>query len=118
MCADAFSNLLIQVENHRLIHGLKFGNNITISHLLFADNNLIFTRASVEDCTHLKAIFDCYTVASGQLFKFEKLSMFFSSNVGDDKISAIKNLFKLNVVSKHEKYLGLPSMIGRKKKFF
>lgn len=42
--------------------------------------------------------------------------MFFSSNVGDDKISAIKNLFKLNVVSKHEKYLGLPSMIGRKKK--
>lgn len=34
----------------------------------------------------------------------------------DDQISAIKNLIKFKVVSKHEKYLGLPSMIGRKKK--
>ena len=63
MCAKAFSNLLIQVENQRLIHGLKFGNNITISHLLFADDNLISTRASMEDCTHFKAIFYCYAVA-------------------------------------------------------
>ena len=40
MCAEAFSNFLIQVENQRLIHGLKFGNNITISHQLFVDDNL------------------------------------------------------------------------------
>lgn len=54
----------------------------------------------------------------GQIFNFDKSSMFFSSNVKDDQISAIKNLFQLNVVSKHEKYLGMPSMIGRKKKSF
>lgn len=118
MCAEVFSNLLVQAENQRLIHWLKFGNNITISHLLFADDNLIFARASVEDCTHLNAIFYCYAMASGQIFNFDKSSMFFSGNVKDDQISAIKNLFKLNVVSKHEKYLGLSYMIGRKKKLF
>ena len=42
--------------------------------------------------------------------------MFFSGNVQENLISAIKRVFQLNVVSKHEKYLGLPSMIERKKK--
>ena len=30
-------------------------------------------------------------------------------------MNAIKDIFQLNVVSKHEKNLGLPSMVGRKK---
>ena len=112
LCAEVFSNLLMQAESQRLIHGLKFGNNITISHLLFADDSLIFARASKEDCVHLKGIFYCYATASGQIFNFDKSSMFFGHNVKDDQISTIKNLFKLKVVSKHEKYLGLPYMIG------
>lgn len=44
--------------------------------------------------------------------------MFFSGNVPENQISATKRIFQLNVVSKHEKYLGLPSMIVRKKKTF
>ncbi|XP_024042628.1 uncharacterized protein LOC112099434 [Citrus clementina] len=118
LCAEVFSNLLMQAESQRLIHGLKFGNNITISHLLFADDSLIFARASKEDCVHLKGIFDCYATTSGQIFNFDKSSIFFSHNVKADQISTIKNLFKLKVVSKHERYLGLPSLIGRKKKSF
>ncbi|KAH9669444.1 reverse transcriptase domain-containing protein [Citrus sinensis] len=102
LCAEVFSNLLMQAESQRLIHGLKFGNNITISHLLFADDSLIFARASKEDCVHLKGIFYCYATASGQIFNFDKSSIFFSHNVKADQISTIKNLFKLKVVSKHE----------------
>lgn len=44
-------------------HGLKFGHNITISDLLFAD---------------------CYTVASEKTFNIEKSSIFFSGNVKDN----------------------------------
>ncbi|KAH9764612.1 putative reverse transcriptase/RNA-dependent DNA polymerase [Citrus sinensis] len=44
--------------------------------------------------------------------------MFFSGNTSSGAISAIKNIFQLNVVSRHEKYLGLPSMIGRKRSGF
>ena len=44
--------------------------------------------------------------------------MFFSSKIHENQISAIKRIFQLNVVTKHEKYLGLPSMIGRKKNAF
>lgn len=54
MCAEAFSCMLQQAEGKGLIHGLKFSKNIIISHLLFVDVSLIFVRASVKDCQHLK----------------------------------------------------------------
>lgn len=39
--------------------------------------------------------------------------MFFSQNTKQELISLIKNVFQLQVVSRHEKYLGLPYMVGR-----
>lgn len=64
ICTEAFSNLVLQVESRHLIHGLKFSRDLSISHLLFADNNLIFTMATTKDCTNLKAIFLllCYNI--------------------------------------------------------
>ena len=118
MCTEAFSNMLQRAKEKKVIHGLKLNKDITISHFLFADNNLIFTRASESDCMHLKIIFQCYAASSGQLFNYEKSSMFFSSNITNSVITAIKNIFQLNVVSRHEKYLGLPSMVGRKRSGF
>lgn len=91
---------------------------MTVSHLLFADDSLIFTGASVKDYRNLKAIFDCYIAASGHIFNYEKSSMFFSGKLQVEQIIAIKNIFQLNMVSKYEKYLGLPSMIERKKMSF
>lgn len=44
--------------------------------------------------------------------------MFFSGRIPRDQIKAIKSILKFKVVSKYEKYLGLPSMIGRKKMSF
>ncbi|KAH9780472.1 hypothetical protein KPL71_008088 [Citrus sinensis] len=110
--------MLQRAKEKIVIYGLKFNKDITISHLLFADDNLIFTRASEYDCMHLKIIFECYAAASGQLFNYDKSSMFFSGNITNGVIMAIKNIFQLNVVSRHEKYLGLPSMVGRKRSGF
>lgn len=44
--------------------------------------------------------------------------MFFSGKISEGQITTIKNIFQLNVVSRHEKYLGLPSMVGRKRTSF
>lgn len=85
----------MQAENHNLIHGVRFGNTITVSHLLFADDSLIFTRVTIDDCKHLKAIFDCYTITSGQLSNLDKSSTFFSCNTKVDQAAAIKGIFSL-----------------------
>ncbi|KAH9747206.1 reverse transcriptase domain-containing protein [Citrus sinensis] len=79
MCAEAFSNLIRQAEHQKLIHGLNFGKDLTISHLLFADDSLIFARATADECRNLKRVFECYERALGQIFNMEKSSMFFSS---------------------------------------
>ncbi|KAH9734317.1 reverse transcriptase domain-containing protein [Citrus sinensis] len=80
-CAEAFSSLLQQAEQQQLIHGLSFGSNLKISHLLFADDSLVFSRASMADCHNLKMILECYSTTSGQIFNFEKSSFFISGNV-------------------------------------
>ncbi|KAH9728181.1 hypothetical protein KPL70_008921 [Citrus sinensis] len=118
LCAEAFSNLLYQAEGEQKIIGLRFAKDITISHLLFADDSLVFNRASVADCKHLKRIFNCYTKAFGQIFNFEKSSTFFSGKITSEQILTIRSIFQLKVMSKYEKYLGLPSMLGRKKMNF
>ena len=87
----------MQVENQNLIHGVSFGNTITVSHLLLADDSLIFRRATIDDCKHLKAIFDCYSMASRQLFNLDKSSMFFSCKTKTDQVVALKGIFHLNV---------------------
>ena len=78
----------------------------------------MFTKASIDSCKKLKDIFDCYAAALGQLFNFEKSSLVFSGRIPEDRAEAIKNIFQLNVVFRHGKYLGLPSMVGRKKTSF
>lgn len=93
MCGKALSNLLSRAERNGLIHGMKFSNDVNISHLFFVDDSLIFTKASIEDCHHLKRIFYCYAAASGQLFKYDKSSMFFNGNINSRLISVIKNIF-------------------------
>lgn len=105
-------------EERQRIRGLRFAKDVSISHLLFADDSLIFMQASVIECKHLKEIFYCYTQASGQLFNLEKSCMFFSGKISEAQIIAIKGIFNLKVVSKYEKYLGLPPMIGINKTSF
>lgn len=118
ICAEAFSNLLVRAKKDQLIRGLKFAKDVSITHLLFADDSLVFSRASVTDCKHLKEIFDLYATAPGKIFNFQKSSMFFNNKIPEDRVAAIRDISKLNVVFKYEKYLGLPLMIGKKKTSF
>ncbi|KAL9420510.1 hypothetical protein AB3S75_038143 [Citrus x aurantiifolia] len=60
LCAEVFSNMLIQADQNQIIYGLRFNSSLSISHLLFADDSLVFSRATQEDYSNLKCIFDRY----------------------------------------------------------
>ena len=102
LCTEVFPNLMWQAERQNLIHRLRFDRNITISHLLFTNDSLIFARASVDDCKQLKKVFYCYALASRQVFNYEKSSMFFSRKNLEGQTTTIKDIFQLNVVSRHK----------------
>ena len=55
-------------------------NGPKLSHLFFADDSLIFCRASLEECNALQRVLLFYKSASGQWLNHAKTSLFFSSN--------------------------------------
>ena len=87
-----------------------------ISHLLFADDSLIFCKANMSECNKVWKVLKDYEAASGQRMNREKTSLFFSKNTSMEIQSSIKNLFEAQIIKQHDQYLGLPPLIGRGKK--
>ena len=57
-----------------------------------------------------------YEQASGQQLNWAKTSLFFSKNTPSEVQEEIKNRFGAQLIKQHEKYLGLPSLVGRNKR--
>ena len=86
-----------------------------MTHLFFADDNILFCKATPIECQVLKSILRRYEEASGQKINIDKSSVFFSPNTNHDTKNEIFNILGPMQDSKHTKYLGLPSFIGRSK---
>lgn len=90
-------------------------NGPYISHLLFADNSLIFCQASLNQVSNIKRILDLYGRSSGQVVNLEKSLVIFNKNTAQEiRDDVCRELEGVNE-QKKGKYLGLPLMIGRSK---
>ena len=68
----------------------------------------------MKECESLQRIIGIYEKASSQLLNRAKTSLFFSKNTPTDIKEEFKRRFDAQVI--HEKYLGLPSLVGRSKR--
>ena len=73
-------------------------------------------KANSDECQELKLILQMYENASGQKINTEKSSIFFSPNTTQNTKDTIFSILGPMNDSRHTKYLGLPSFIGRSKK--
>ena len=64
----------------------------------------------------MQRILTVYEEAFGQQLNRAKTSLFFSSNTPDGIQQEIKSKFRAHVIRQHEKYLGLPSLVGKNKR--
>nr|CCA66036.1 hypothetical protein [Beta vulgaris subsp. vulgaris] len=117
VCAEGLSTLLRDAEEKKVIHGVKIGHRVSpISHLFFADDSLLFIRATEEEVENVMDILSTYEAASGQKLNMEKSEMSYSRNLEPDKINTLQMKLAFKTVEGHEKYLGLPTFIGSSKK--
>ena len=117
LCAEGLSSLIRRAVENGDMEGLAVSRGgPRLSHLFFADDSLIFCKASMDECNSLQRILQVYEQASGQQLNCAKTSLFFSSNTPGDVQQEIKNIFGAQVIRQHKKYLGLPSLVGRSKR--
>lgn len=117
ICADGLSSMLRKAEASKAIHGVRICRQVDpISHLFFADDTLLFTRASETEAEAIMDILLTYEVASGQKINLEKSEVSFSRNVCANMQNMLLTKLNFKAVNEHERYLGLPTFVGRSKK--
>ena len=114
---EGFHGLLGKAEENGDIRGVSICRSAPkLTHLLFADDSLIFCRAKINECEKLLEILATYEQALGQQINRDKTTLFFSKSTSPQIQESIQVALRVLVVKQYEKYLGLPSFIGRKKK--
>ncbi|XP_062021164.1 uncharacterized protein LOC133737669 [Rosa rugosa] len=78
-------------------------------------SHMIYVNASLEDCYQIQDVLEMYGRASGQLVNFTKSSVVFNKNVPEFMREEITSFLEVEEVESNEKYLGLPTYVGRKK---
>lgn len=71
----------------RLFRGVKVATSSpSISHLFFADDSLVFFRATFSDCRQVQKCIHQYEKASGQLVNYDKSAITFSPSTSSQSI--------------------------------
>ena len=116
LCVDGFSSLIKDAARNQLLSGISICRGCSmVTHLFFANDSLLFCKATNQECHKLIEILGLYEVASGQKVNAEKFSVFFSHNTPQEKRCEVLNILGPMQDIRHSKYLGLPSIIGRSK---
>ena len=114
--ADGLSRVLQQESDQGNIQGLRVCRRAPeISHLLFADDSLLFFHAQADQAARVKLALDRYCKGTGQLINPDKCSIFFNANQDQAVVDDVRSQLNVGSVTFEAKYLGLPTPEGRLK---
>ena len=88
----------------------------TLTHLLFANDSLLFCKTTNDECKKIIDILEIYEKGSGQKVNKNKIAIFFSKSPPESIKQEMKVALGLQEIVHYKKYLGLPSLVGRREK--
>ncbi|KAK3183587.1 hypothetical protein Dsin_030873 [Dipteronia sinensis] len=115
--AEALSGLISASEKNgrgigvRCCKGSPF-----IIHIFFADDSLLFCRASKDNGNLIRQILGVCERGLGQRVNLQKSRITFSPNVAVAVRSDIQEVFAIEDCNTNDSYLGMPSLVGRNKR--
>lgn len=115
--ADVFPTMISKAARENRVHRVKVCKNApSVSHLFSTDDSILFAKASVGKCSVIADIISKYERASGQSVNLDKTNVVFRKNVDVNRRHEIIGIIRVNEVEKYERYLGLPTIIGKSMK--
>jgi hypothetical protein len=87
-----------------------------VSHLLFADDTLLFFKAEAQQADKISELIATYAKSTGQLINMGKCSIMFGKNCPAQSQDNIRTILHLQNPDFEDKYLGLPTPQGRMSK--
>jgi exonuclease III len=107
---EAFSRLMDRAVVRRYLEGFSVAHNngseLKVSHLLFADDTLIFCGAERDQLVHLKGVLMCFEAVSGLRINLGKSELAPIGQVSD--MQGLASVLGGRIISLPMKYLGLP----------
>ena len=113
ICSEALNQQLQHATRSEVIRGFSLcRNGPRINHLFFADDTLLFFRASRGDLEAILQVLQLYEQASGQKLNRDKTTVFFSKATTEERRWELVEILGVNEVREYEKYLGLLAVVG------
>jgi hypothetical protein len=116
LAAEGLSCFLKNLHRSSALHGLQVVPTApAVNHLLFANDSLLFFQASINGAQEMIDALNKYCSASGQQINMDKSSIFFSKGCPEAVRQDIKIVLEVERETLNEKYLGMPSDVGKSK---
>jgi hypothetical protein len=118
LCAEGLSCLIKNQEQCGLLKGVR--NGVTgppISHLLFADDSVSFTRADMKSINSLKSVLKTYSEGSGQRIDLQKSTLFFGSRCPGHIKQQVMDALEVHNESTHSNYFGMLIYVDQSKTY-
>jgi hypothetical protein len=114
LCAEALCSSINKAVMDGDLHGIPISRKgIRINQLYFADDCLLFCKANMGEWRRFQGVLSTYEAASGQKINREKTALFFIRNTKQEVREAISQEIGAGCSKQFERYLGLPTLIGR-----
>ena len=111
---EVLSRLIEYDLNKKNIAGIKSSiSGPTISHVMYADDIVLFSKALRKDAANLVRILEKYCTWSGQAINRSKSGVYFSKHTHSQDRRAIKSILQVNNLKKDAVYLGAPMLLSK-----
>lgn len=86
-----------------------------MTHLLFADDSVVFLEGSNANFERLHTVIQDYKVSSGQKVNLQKSSIFFGKGITEEGKARLNKTVGISSEALSERYLGHPTVDGKPK---